>query len=332
MAVLEQVTQMKQKGIPEYQIITSLREQGVSPKEINEALSQSNIKNEVTSQEAQIQPENQINPQNTNTGATQSISENTQMQPSIMSTATQNISPPQRNHNPQQIPSQQEQPFPQSTPQQQYPQSTPQQQYPQQPVQQPMTQEYSQAQELPPPSPESPPEYYPPEQTYSEQQYPEYEEYPQQDYGYDYPEHQSIDTINEIADQITEEKISKIKKEISSVSRFKQEASSEIDRINKRLEKIENTLHEMQIAILRKVGEYGENIKNISDELKATQKSFSKLADPIINHKREHNSEKKESHSKKEHESKTSSHSKESSHHHKGKPKKSKEGFESYLR
>ena len=121
--------------------------------------------------------------------------------------------------------------------------------------------------------------------------------------------------MNEIADQITEEKISKIKKDISSFSRFKQDTSAEIDRINKRLEKIESTLHEMQMAILRKIGEYGENINNISKELKATQESFSKLANPIIDHQKRQ---------------KTESSQKET--HHKGRPKKSHDDFEGYLR
>ena len=45
MGVLEQITQMKNQGIPDQEIVSNLQEQGVSPREINDALSQSQIKN-----------------------------------------------------------------------------------------------------------------------------------------------------------------------------------------------------------------------------------------------------------------------------------------------
>ena len=48
MGVLEQITQMKNQGIPDQEIVSNLQEQGVSPKEINDALSQSQIKNAVS--------------------------------------------------------------------------------------------------------------------------------------------------------------------------------------------------------------------------------------------------------------------------------------------
>ncbi len=48
MGVLEQVTQMKNQGIPDQEIINNLQQQGLSPKEINDALSQSQIKGAVS--------------------------------------------------------------------------------------------------------------------------------------------------------------------------------------------------------------------------------------------------------------------------------------------
>ncbi|MFH1607559.1 MAG: hypothetical protein ABIA78_00315 [archaeon] len=58
MTTLEQVTQMKNQQIPEDQIINTLRQKGVSPKEINDALGQSKIKNAVAdiNQEEEMQP------------------------------------------------------------------------------------------------------------------------------------------------------------------------------------------------------------------------------------------------------------------------------------
>jgi len=51
MGVLDQVTQMKNQGISENEIVDKLREQGVSPKEINNALSQAQIKEAVAGEE-----------------------------------------------------------------------------------------------------------------------------------------------------------------------------------------------------------------------------------------------------------------------------------------
>jgi hypothetical protein len=48
MAVIDTISQLKNQGVPTGKIIQSLKEQGYSPKEINEALSQSEIKTALT--------------------------------------------------------------------------------------------------------------------------------------------------------------------------------------------------------------------------------------------------------------------------------------------
>lgn len=47
MAILEQIQQMKNQGMPDEEIVRNLQEQGVSPKQINDALNQSQIKKAV---------------------------------------------------------------------------------------------------------------------------------------------------------------------------------------------------------------------------------------------------------------------------------------------
>ena len=47
MAILEQINQMKQQGFSDEQIVQNLKDQGISPREINEALDQSEIKKAV---------------------------------------------------------------------------------------------------------------------------------------------------------------------------------------------------------------------------------------------------------------------------------------------
>ncbi len=54
MGVLDQVMQMRNQGISENEIVNILREQDVSPKEINNALSQAQIKNAVAGEEESL--------------------------------------------------------------------------------------------------------------------------------------------------------------------------------------------------------------------------------------------------------------------------------------
>lgn len=134
---------------------------------------------------------------------------------------------------------------------------------------------------------ESPQQMQPMPAEYQEQ-YPNYQD-SQQGYQQNYyPEYQSsdVETITEIAEQLIEEKNEKIQKQISTLLAFKEETSAEIERINQRLEKIESNFNNLQTSIIRKIGEYGEDIKNIGKEMHANQESFSKLINPIIDNAR----------------------------------------------
>ncbi len=216
MAALEKVMQMRTQGLSESQIINNLKQEGVSPKEIYDALTQSQIKSELS----------QAPPIEYETDET--------MRPSI---------------------TQQDQPYQQE---EGYDDSN------QSKLMQPQ-QEYV----------ESPPAS---QETY----YPEYQEYrPAQ------PQTSDIETINEIAEQIVEEKNIELKKQILEIKNFKEEAKAEIERLNKKIEKLENNYNELQTAIIRKIGEYGENIKNIATEMHQTQNSFSKMLNPLTDNLRE---------------------------------------------
>ena len=228
MAALEKIMQMKQQGFTESQILDSLRQEGISPREINEAISQSRIKTELGNQTESYMPEaagyESANMQLTQVPAQQPIGMQT-MQPSIMS-SNKNI---------------------------------------------PETTE-SQFQEAP--AGYSYQGAYPPQPGYptpAEMSYNEYQ--PQQT--------SDIETINDIAEQIVEEKTEALKKQIINFTRFKEELSFEVEKINERLSRIENTFNELQVAILGKIGEYGRDIKDISKEMHATQESFSKIINPL---------------------------------------------------
>ncbi len=272
MAVLENITQMKNQGMSTSQIIQTLKQQGISPKEINESLSQSEIKSELN-RNPQENPLSETNPNfqnsqpnqypqsqqssnfstqpSTNLPASNQQMQTTEMQPSISSQPTGNI--------PQNFPQQtnQEQTFPQS-PSLQQPQENQEFETPQQ---------YPQAEQY---------------QEYSPTPYPEYEQYPE----YQPPQATDIETISDISTQIIEEKTQKLKKEILSFTRFQKESQEKIKELDKRLTRIESIIDNLQIAIIKKIGEHSEDIKNISKEIKATQNSFSKMTNPLTDNLR----------------------------------------------
>lgn len=252
MAALEKIMQMKQQGLTEPQMIDSLKQEGISPREINEALSQSKIKSELDPQ-APIIP---ISP-------TQEmpIDQLGQQMPSQRPTPEM-PTPPQ-----QQMPPTQEMPI-----------SPPQQMPPQQQIPETQMQPSIMGAEMP--MEQMPAEIPPATAMPTGQEMPYYEEYqPQQA--------TDIETINDIAEQIVEEKIDPIKKQITDFTRFKNELGLETETINQRLSRIENTFNELQMAILRKIGGYGEDIKNIAREMHETQDSFSKIVNPLTDNIRE---------------------------------------------
>lgn len=285
MAILEKVVEMKKRGISDIQIINILKENGISPREIHEAISQSNIKMSLNK-----------NPQTTNSPEEYNDFQGEQ---SIMSKES-----------------------PQNYPQQSAP-------YPEQAAPSP----YDTPAPYPTPENEETPAY---PEAYQEY-YPQYSEQGQsQEQGQGYPEYQppqslDIETINDIAEQIVEEKNEQIKKQLSSFNSFKEEIKMNIERIEQRLEKLENLFNELQMAILKRIGDYGEDIQNISKEMHETQNSFSKMLDPLsenINRLRELTGEeprKSQSKESKQEEKKENSESRKTF-------KKQKNSFEHYLR
>jgi prefoldin subunit 5 len=198
---------MKQQGISDSQILASLKEEGVSPREINEALSQLKIKSAVSPQ-----PESD-------------------MQPSIMATQMQET---------------------QQTPQ-------PQEQY---------TQTYAQNTD----------QQYAPQDQYGGQY--------AQDPNYYAGQPTDLETIRDIARQETEEALKKVRADIENLTKTKTDLKFEVQNLDNRLAKMEAIIQELQTAIIRKMGQYGEAVSSISEELKATQQSFSKVINPLLDQQR----------------------------------------------
>lgn len=204
MGALDQITRMKGQGIPDQEIINELSRQGVSPREISDALKQAQIKYAVS------------NPGD-------------EMQASIM-------------------------------PNEEIPAPTPNQEY------QPRTYEGNQQTYAPMEqeqyAPQENQQYYQPEAGYTE---------------YAQPAGIDTDTVMEIADQIFSEKIKRFQKQLDTTSEAAILLQTKLENVSERLKKIETTIDKLQIAILEKVGSYGQDLGSIKKEMSMMQDSFSKM-------------------------------------------------------
>ncbi len=195
MGVLDQIMQMKSQGISDEQIVYELSQRGISPRDINDALKQAQIKNAVSDYSGG------------------------DLQPSVM----------------------------------------PEEEIPAPPQQGQYSQEYAQQ-----------------EETYQPQQQQEQYYAPEAGGGYA-PAGIDTDTVMEIADQIFSEKIKKIQKQTDATSEAAILLQAKTETISERLKKIEAMIDKLQIAILEKVGSYGQNLENIKKEMSMMSDSFSKM-------------------------------------------------------
>jgi len=152
---------------------------------------------------------------------------------------------------------------------------------------QPKTQEVEQTedefytpQEMISPQEISPPqqEYYSPipQQGYEE---PPQEIYPQ-DQGYEQGYDQggyTADTIIEIAEQVFFEKIKKFERQMDQINEFANLAQTKITNNSDRIKRIETIIDKLQIAILEKIGSYGQSIDGIKKEMEMIEDSFAKI-------------------------------------------------------
>ena len=206
MAVLDQVKQMQEQGMQENQIITSLQEQGISPKEINDALSQVQIKNAISG-----------NPNDETMQQSQDYYSQ-QYTPGTQEMQDQN----------------------------QYYQEQPQQ-----------FQDYSN------------------QNNYA----------PTQGYGYSGYQSENTDTMIEISEQVFNEKMKSLKKQLEKINEFITITETKMKNDSNRLQAIEKIINTLQIQILDKVGSYGTNLNSIKKEMSMMQDSFRKVVDSAVKNK-----------------------------------------------
>lgn len=262
MTALERITQLRSQGMPENEIIRTLQSEGVTPKEITDALSQSQIKKAVSNMDE----------------------ETSNMQPSMMGgklseTQGENAPPPTSEYTPPTAisdnppaPSPNQAPAPtQSSYEEEY---TPQSPYAPPPQNTAPQEQYSQQQYYPQEPSTGGEEYYPQEQEY-DQYGGNYQE------GYGYETSSNTDTIIEVAEQVFTEKMKKFHDQMDDLIEFKTLFETKVENIAERLKRIEKMFDQMQISVIEKVGAYGRGIENLKKEIEMVEDSFSKISGKI---------------------------------------------------
>jgi len=103
----------------------------------------------------------------------------------------------------------------------------------------------------------------------------------------DYPSYESAgetqaaaadtETIEEIAEEIVNEKLHESKRKIESISEWRGFADSKLKDLDDRTKRMEDALDRLQEALLGKVEEYGQNVKNIGSEMRDLEGAFTKM-------------------------------------------------------
>jgi hypothetical protein len=83
--------------------------------------------------------------------------------------------------------------------------------------------------------------------------------------------------VEKIAEDIIDEKWTKLVGEMNEIKNWKDTAAKQMDEVKGSLSKLDSKINDVQKAILGKVGEYNQSIKDVNVELKAMSKVFEKI-------------------------------------------------------
>lgn len=117
-----------------------------------------------------------------------------------------------------------------------------------------------------------------PAQEVQQQEYAPQGDYGNYDQGYSmyqpYQEAISSDIITEISEQIVDEKLSKLHGKVEKILDMKTTVESSLGNLDERMKRMEKIVDQMQISLLKKVGDYLTDVQDLKKELEETQKSF----------------------------------------------------------
>ena len=264
---VEEVVKLYQMGLSDSEVIRRLTEEGFSPVHISDALNQAKIKQEIDLSE--------LKPLTLPPSMAQMKAP--AMQSTSMSRPTQlppltSLKMPQAPAPPVQMQTYQAQAAPQRS------------QVPEIPVPKPSAI---------PPMPTPQPRAQRPAPTQQRQSMQPMEE--TSAYPYAYPTYQEeqappkieTEAIEEIAEQIVDEKWQEVKTKISDVIEWKSYADRRINSIDERIKRLESSIDRLQAALLSKVNEYGRGIKELGSEMNSLEGALGKILSPLVDNVKE---------------------------------------------
>lgn len=152
----------------------------------------------------------------------------------------------------------------------------------------------------PEPQQEAPPAYdqqqyaQQPQQQYGQQQ--DYGNYPmggpEQQAGYDqqaYPPQMNYayEDIQSLVEEVIDEKWKDFLSSMGDIVAWKSQMGDEVEAIKQEILRTQNRFDNLQSAILGKVDDYGKNVKDIGSEMKALEKVFEKILEPLTDNVKE---------------------------------------------
>jgi len=106
------------------------------------------------------------------------------------------------------------------------------------------------------------------------------EAYPNYPYAYE-AKAPSTETMEELAEEIIDEKWRDFSKKAGNISEFKTYIESRLKNLDDRLKRIEKAFDKLQSATLEKSREYGRDVKSLGSEMQALEGAFGKIIQPL---------------------------------------------------
>lgn len=104
----------------------------------------------------------------------------------------------------------------------------------------------------------------------------------------DYPQ-TDLDQIEELIEAVVEEKWRSLIENFGNIGLWKNKIQTEVSSIKQELMRVENRLEDLQKAVLGKVDSYDKHIVEVNSEIKALEKVFQKIMDPLTTNIKELN-------------------------------------------
>ena len=111
------------------------------------------------------------------------------------------------------------------------------------------------------------------EQYQQQEQYPPQQAYPQQS--------QSYGDMQALVEQIIEEKWQAAMKDMGDVRVFKARVSDDMEAVKQELVRTQKRLEDLQVAVMGKVKDYSDGVVKIGSDMKALEKGFTKIMEPL---------------------------------------------------